>query len=134
MKAGALTRDEYERMKSHTVIGDRLCGELRSLRGVRPIVRWHHERLDGSGYPDGLRGDSIPLVAQIMGIVDVFDAATMERPYKPGAPPRRVCGELVQEAMRGWRRLDLVNAFVDLVRANRLPRFDAGAEVRPLYR
>lgn len=130
LKAGALTRDEYERMKSHTVIGDRLCGELRSLRSVRPIVRWHHERLDGSGYPDGLRGDNIPLVAQIMGIVDVFDAATMVRPYKPGIPPSNVCGELSEEAARGWRRTDLVDAFIELVRTNRLPRFDADADTQ----
>ena len=77
-------------MKQHTVIGDRLCGELRSLRQVRPIVRHHHERLDGSGYPDGLRGDAIPLLAQIIGIVDVFDALTTERPYKRRCPPTRL--------------------------------------------
>src|SRR5205085_6779050 len=56
LKAGPLTADEYDVMKTHTLIGHRLCGELRSLRSVRPIVRSHHERLDGSGYPDGLAG------------------------------------------------------------------------------
>ena len=85
LKAGRLTPPEYEVMKRHTAIGERLCGELRALRRVRPIVRHHHERLDGSGYPDGLRGDAIPLVAQIIGIVDVFDAITTSRPVQGGS-------------------------------------------------
>ena len=87
-KPGRLTVDEYEQIKQHPIIGDRLCGEMRSLRQVRPIVRHHHERLDGSGYPDGLKGDAIPLVAQIMGIVDVYDALTTDRPYKKSGDPR----------------------------------------------
>ena len=73
LKRGPLSAEEYALMQTHTIIGDRLCGELRSLRAVRPIIRSHHERLDGSGYPDGLRGDGIPLLAHIMGIVDVYD-------------------------------------------------------------
>ena len=64
-------------------VKDRLCGELRSLRRVRPIVRHHHEHLDGTGYPDGLHGGAISLLAQIMSVVDVFDALTTARPYKP---------------------------------------------------
>jgi putative two-component system response regulator len=67
LKNDRLTEREYRQIKAHPLIGDRLCGELRSLRQVRPIVRHHHERLDGSGYPDGLKGDAIPLLAQIMG-------------------------------------------------------------------
>ena len=69
-------------MKLHTVVGDLVCGNLQSLRQVRPIVRHHHERLDGSGYPDGLRGDAIPILAQIIGLVDVYDALTTDRPYR----------------------------------------------------
>jgi len=122
LKAGPLTMPEFEMMKQHTVIGDRLCGELRSLKRVRPIVRHHHELLDGTGYPDGLRGDAIPMLAQIMGIVDVFDAATTTRPYKTGISPEQACVELAQEAARGWRRSDLVDVFVKLVRGNRLER------------
>jgi response regulator RpfG family c-di-GMP phosphodiesterase len=58
-------------VKSHTVLGDELCANLRSLQPIRPVIRWHHERLDGSGYPEGLRGDdSIPILAQIVGVVD----------------------------------------------------------------
>lgn len=116
-KPGPLTPSEYEQMKTHTVIGDRLCGQLRSLRNVRPIVRHHHERLDGSGYPDGLRGAAIPLLAQIMGIVDVFDALTTERPYKAALPVAQAAHELRAEAARGWRRADLVATFLDQVEA-----------------
>jgi putative two-component system response regulator len=115
LKPGPLTPDEYQLMKQHTVIGDRLCGELRSLRRVRPIVRHHHERLDGSGYPDGLRGDATPLVAQIMGIVDVFDALTTERPYKIALPFSWAAEELHREASRGWRNVEMVATFLDQV-------------------
>ena len=79
---------------------------------MRPIVRHHHERLDGSGYPDQLRGDAIPLVAQIMGIVDVYDAVTTARPYKPALKPEQAFDELMGEVKRGWRRRDLVEAFI----------------------
>ena len=85
LKPSALTREEFELMKQHTVIGDRLCGELRSLRLVREIVRHHHERLDGSGYPDGLRGDEVSVLAQIVSTVDLYDACTSARPVPSGA-------------------------------------------------
>lgn len=116
LKADLLTRSEHDRIKDHPVIGDRLCGELRSLRQVRPIVRHHHERLDGSGYPDGLKGDAIPLLAQIMGIVDVYDAVTTVRPYKAAASPEHAFDELLDEVKKGWRRKDLVDAFIALNR------------------
>jgi putative two-component system response regulator len=101
-------------MKQHTVIGDRLCGQLRSLVLVRPIVRHHHERLDGTGYPDALCGDAIPLLAQIVGIADAFDAITTDRPYSVSRGADRAYEELVADARRGWRRRDLVEAFISL--------------------
>ena len=84
------------------------------MRRVRPIVRHHHEHLDGSGYPDGLRGDAIPILAQIMGIVDVYDALTTRRPYRQALKPETAFELLTQEAAKGWRRRDLVEAFIDL--------------------
>jgi putative two-component system response regulator len=114
LKPGRLSDGEYRQIKDHPVIGDRLCGELRSLRQVRPIVRYHHERLDGSGYPDGLKGDQIPLLAQIMGIVDVYDAITTTRPYKSAWTADEAYAELLQEVKRGWRRKDLVDTFIAL--------------------
>ena len=127
LKPARLTPDEYDVMKQHTVIGDRLLGELRSLRSVRPIVRHHHERLDGSGYPDGLAGDAIPLLAQITAVVDVFDALTTARPYKAAVPPERAFEELALEVARGWHRRELVDAFIDLWREGRLSRHAAAS-------
>jgi putative two-component system response regulator len=121
LKRGPLTSEEFEIMKQHTVIGDRLCGTLRSLKRARPIVRHHHERLDGSGYPDRLRGEEIPLLAQIIGVVDVFDAVAAARPYKPAATLDHTCRELEREARLGWKRPDLVGTFLALVREGRLP-------------
>lgn len=128
LKEGPLTDDEYEVMKRHTIIGDRLCGELRSLARVRPIVRHHHERYDGSGYPDGLGSDDVPLVAQIISIVDVFDALTTDRPYRQPLNDVEACRELEAEAQRGWRKRDLVDAFTTLVREQHIqtpPRVEA---------
>lgn len=98
-------------MQQHTVIGDRLCSELRLLQKVRPIVRHHHERLDGSGYPDGLHGSRVPLLAQIISVVDVYDALTTARPYKPAHAPVVAMEELFDEARRGWRDRQLVEEF-----------------------
>jgi putative two-component system response regulator len=117
-------------MKQHTVIGDRLVGGLRSLRRVRPIVRHHHERLNGSGYPDGLRGDAVPLLAQIVGIVDVFDALTTDRPYRRALSTERAYEELMGETTRGLHRRDLVDAFLALTQEGDAPVADGdGARV-----
>lgn len=115
LKEGQLTPEEYALMKTHTEIGDRLCAELRLLKRVRPIVRHHHEHLDGSGYPDRLSGDAVPVLAQIMGIVDVFDALTTSRPYKPALSIERACEVLRAEVERGWRRRDLVESFIEML-------------------
>lgn len=119
-KPARLTADEYETMKRHTVAGEAMCGDLQSLRLVRPIIRHHHEKLDGSGYPDGLRGESIPLLAQIIGLADVYDALTTHRPYRLALTQERACEELKQEADRGWRDRTLVDDFILLVRSGRL--------------
>jgi putative two-component system response regulator len=116
LKKGRLTPEEYTLMKRHPVIGAELCGRLQSLTPVRPIVRHHHERLDGSGYPDGLRGTAIPLLAQIISVVDVFDALTTMRPYRAAMTPVWACEALIEDATRGWLNPDLVSVFVDLVR------------------
>lgn len=112
LKPSRLTPAEFEQMKRHTVIGDRMCSELRLLHKVRPIVRHHHERLDGTGYPDGVRGAHVPVLAQIIGIVDVFDALTVTRPYRNPMTPAMAFEELEAEVRRGWRDADLVRAFI----------------------
>ena len=110
-KPSGLTPEEYDVLKRHTVIGDRLCGDLRALSLVRPIVRHHHERLDGSGYPDGLKGDAVPLLAQIISIVDEYDAITTSRPYRAALPPERAFDELTKDVKKGLLNPDLVDIF-----------------------
>jgi putative two-component system response regulator len=129
LKTGALSPAEFDVVKRHPIIGDELCGSLRLLRLVRPIVRFHHERRDGSGYPDGLVGDAIPLLAQIVGIADVYDALTSARPYRPALPAEEACVELEREVALGWRRADLVREFTGLSRAGRLAPVAFGAAV-----
>jgi putative two-component system response regulator len=120
LKTGPLEPGERALMEKHPVIGEGLCGDLRLLRPVRPIIRWHHERLDGSGYPDGLREDAIPLLAQMMGIVDVFDALTTDRVYRNRLSWDDASLVLQQEASRGWRNPHLVDEFISLCRSGRL--------------
>lgn len=115
LKAGRLTASEYALMQQHTVIGDNLCSELRLLEDVRPIVRHHHERPDGTGYPDQLRGKDIPLLAGILSVVDVYDALTTEKPYKPALSPDHATRELREEAAKGWKFEELVEEFATLV-------------------
>jgi putative two-component system response regulator len=115
LKPGPLTREEFDVMKRHPIIGDNLCAPLQSLRRVRPIIRSHHERLDGSGYPDGLRGDQIPLLAQIVGVVDVFDALTSQRPYRGPLTPQQAARHLLEEVEGGRMSRRHVEAFLDTV-------------------
>ncbi len=112
LKPGPLTADEFALMKRHPEIGDSLCAPLQSLRRVRPIVMSHHERLDGSGYPSGLRGDEVPLLAQIVGIVDVFDALTSVRPYRVALTPEEAGKYLVRQAQAGKFSRQYVDAFL----------------------
>ena len=112
LKRGPLTPAEFELMKKHPDIGDSLCAPLQSLRSVRPIIRGHHERLDGSGYPQRLRGDEVPLLAQIVGICDVFDALTSHRPYRPALTAEDAARHLLKDAADGKFRRDHVEAFL----------------------
>jgi putative two-component system response regulator len=128
LKPGALSEAETLQMQQHTVLGEKLCGNLHSLSAVRAIVRHHHERPDGSGYPDGLRGDEIPLLASVIGVVDAYDAMTTARPYKRAFTSEEACGELRNEATRGWKRKDIVEAFVDLLLSGKLAKIEPEPE------
>src|SRR5207248_8333535 len=116
LKDGHLAPHESRVMRKHPIVGDSLCAGLRSLSKVRPIVRHHHERLDGTGYPDGLRTGEVPLLAQIVGVVDVFDALTTERPYRKPLERGVAFQVLAEEAKKGWRDRALVEAFIAAVR------------------
>ena len=115
LKGGRLNPDESKLMRAHPVIGDGLCTGMRSLQSVRPIVRSHHERLDGSGYPDGLKNTQVPLLAQIVSIVDIFDALTTERPYREALPRDEALAVLSDEASKGWRDRALIDAFAGVL-------------------
>jgi cyclic di-GMP phosphodiesterase len=115
LKQGALTIEEFELMKRHPDIGDSLCAPLQSLRAVRPIVRFHHERLDGSGYPLGLRGDEVPLLAQIVGIADVYDALTSHRPYRRALSHEEAARHLLEDARTGKFLRAHVETFLNII-------------------
>jgi HD-GYP domain-containing protein (c-di-GMP phosphodiesterase class II) len=83
-KPGVLTDEEFELMKRHTIIGFEIVRQVQQLADTLPGIRWHHESLDGSGYPDGIRGDEIPLRVRIIAVADTFDAITTDRPYQAG--------------------------------------------------
>jgi putative two-component system response regulator len=116
LKKGKLTKKEFASMKRHAAIGDELLATVRSLDRVRPIVRHHHERIDGQGYPDGLRGDAIPLLAQIVSVVDVFDALTTDRLYRKALPVDTAYTMLHDKAKGGWCQTGVVDCFIDLHR------------------
>jgi putative two-component system response regulator len=130
-KGGRLEPQEYEVIKSHPVIGDTLCANLRTLHSVRPIVRHHHERLDGSGYPDHLKGTEVPVLAQIVSIVDLFEAITMGREYVAARSAADALAVLRHETELGWRQPELVEAFVTLVQSGALERFHGAVAETP---
>jgi putative two-component system response regulator len=114
LKPGPLTAEEWEIMRQHPLVGERICSPLRSLRLVLPIIRHHHERFDGSGYPDHLADGDIPLTARVLQIVDIFDAMTTDRPYKKAISPAAALVELGREAAAGRLDPDLHRSFIDL--------------------
>jgi HD-GYP domain-containing protein (c-di-GMP phosphodiesterase class II) len=109
-KPGPLTRDEFEVVQMHPIWGLELLAAVDFPWDLKPIIRWHHERYDGTGYPDRLRGDEIPVAAQIVGIVDVHDALTTARSYRPAMSHESAVAEI--EKCRGWWSEAVYAAFV----------------------
>jgi HD-GYP domain-containing protein (c-di-GMP phosphodiesterase class II)/pSer/pThr/pTyr-binding forkhead associated (FHA) protein len=122
-KPGRLTDDEFEHMKEHTVKGDEIIQTIPDLQPIRPIVRSHHERYDGGGYPDGLAGDDISPLARVVALADAFDAMTSNRPYRKGLDPLVAFTEI--EKMAG-RQFDpaFAHAFLE-IRPQILAEMDA---------
>lgn len=102
LKPARLTPDEWKVMRAHPVVGERICEPLKSFRLVLPIIRHHHEKFDGSGYPDGLTGNRIPLTARVLQIADVYDALTSERPYKHALSSAAALEAMADEVKKGW--------------------------------
>ncbi|HEY9739420.1 MAG TPA: two-component system response regulator [Coleofasciculaceae cyanobacterium] len=120
LKKGKFTPEEREIMNQHVMIGEKICMPLRTMRGVIPIIRYHHERWDGSGYPEGLVGDEIPYIAQIFQIIDIYDALTSERPYKRAFTPTEALDIIAQETEKGWRNPKLVEQFTEFVKSTQM--------------
>jgi putative two-component system response regulator len=114
LKPGPLNDDEWEAMKKHPSIGERIARPLRSATRMLPIIRNHHERVDGLGYPDAMHGDEIPLGARIVAICDAYDAMTSDRPYRPGRTAAEAAAILRDGAGTQWDK-ELVHLFLDQV-------------------
>src|SRR6516165_9838669 len=114
-KGSDLTSAEWDVMKEHPVTGENICKPLKSLRLVLPIIRHHHEHSDGSGYPDGLRKEEIPLLPRILQVVDVYDALRTARPYKPALTHQQAALTMRVEAQNGLWDEELVAEFFSLL-------------------
>ncbi len=118
LKPGPLTADETKIMQKHPVVGERICAPLKTFRLVLPIIRHHHEKNDGTGYPDGLQGEEIPITARILQLSDVYDALTTDRPYKVAFTPEVALDLMEEEAERGWWDRELMDAFREMIRVH----------------
>jgi HD-GYP domain-containing protein (c-di-GMP phosphodiesterase class II) len=108
-KPGPLSREEFEIIKLHPLWGVELLAGVDFPWDIKPMIRWHHEKYDGTGYPDRLCGDEIPLAAQVICIVDVYDALTTTRSYRAPMSPGAAAAQMHES--RRWWRPDVYEAF-----------------------
>jgi putative two-component system response regulator len=114
-KPGRLTPEEFVVMKSHSTVGADLCKRMRTMEKIIPLIRHHHEKLDGSGYPDGLKGSAIPLLVRITSVVDVYDALATKRSYKESLP-RETCLQILREEVaKGWWDREVVETLANVI-------------------
>jgi len=114
LKRGPLTAAEWVIMRTHTAKGEDICRGIKCLNPVLPIIRSHHERWDGSGYPDGLTGDHIPLLARVLQFADIYDALMAARPYKLPMSSALALRVMREETDRGWHDPELMRLFMRL--------------------
>ncbi len=117
LKQGELTAPEREILKQHVLIGEEICQPLRNRRGVLPIIRHHHERWDGSGYPDGLAGNEIPWLAQVFQILDIYNALKSKRPHKEPKSSSEALEIIIAETKKGWRNPEIVKYFIPFIKS-----------------
>ncbi len=118
LKKSKLDDQEFLQIKEHTLIGEKICQPLRTLKPILPIIRSHHERYDGSGYPDGLKGEHIPQIAQIIALVDCYDAMTTTRPYREALAHTTVIDTFEEDIKNGLWESQTATAFIDLIKKN----------------
>jgi len=117
LKPGKLTPEEYREIQRHPVAGRDLLKNMRTLESAMPVVYHHHERYDGSGYPEGLKGESIPLLARVASIADVYDALTTKRPYRDALTRAEALELMADECKKGWHDPTLFDLFLGLIEA-----------------
>lgn len=127
LKPARLNEEEWKLICSHPVVGERICSPLKSFRLVLPIIRHHHEKCNGSGYPDGLRRDEIPITARVLQIADVYDALTTDRPYKPAFSMSAALKIMKEEVAQGWWDAEIFDQFERLIRSGRADFLSRGA-------
>jgi HD-GYP domain-containing protein (c-di-GMP phosphodiesterase class II) len=115
-----LTDDEYAIMKKHPEVGINILNQVGSLQDILPIIYHHHERIDGTGYPDGLSGEQIPFLAKVISVVDAFEAMSSDRAYRKALPVAKVKDILADGAGQQWEK-DLVAAWMEIVDSEQLP-------------
>jgi putative two-component system response regulator len=120
-KTGPLTPEEKVVFEQHPIVGERICAPLKSFRCVLPIIRHHHEKMDGSGYPDGLKGEAIPISARILAIVEVYDALTTDRNYRSALSSEEAFLAIQEEVQKGWWDGRVVEAFRKIIAAGTSP-------------
>ena len=124
-KTEALTPREMDIIKSHVVLGEKLCEPVAGLKPVLPIIRHHHERANGTGYPDGLRGEFIPVLAQIFSIPDIYDALRMWRPFRTPMGQAQAIEVMRQEVAQGFWNRHIFESFVNKVLPGLEERLDS---------
>jgi putative two-component system response regulator len=115
LKPGPLNQKEWQIMRRHVEIGADLCIRLNSIRDAVPLIRHHHERWDGSGYPDGLKGEAIPRVARVFQYADIYDALRYDRIYRPSLSVKQIIGIFQHELQKGWRDPKIGKLFLDML-------------------
>jgi len=129
-KAGPLSTSEWDVMRTHPTIGAQIVAPIRFLGDATQVIRHHHERFDGGGYPEGLAGEAIPLAARIFAIADSFDAMTSDRPYRRALAIDRALDEISEGAGTQFDP-EVVKVFVDLVEEEPSPLWGSGRDLLP---
>ncbi len=123
LKPGKLTQEEFYTMKKHPSLGCDICQKLRTVRDAIPLIRYHHERLDGTGYPEGLKANEIPTLVRIVSIVDIYDALRSARSYKEPFSLEKSFKIMWEEAEKGWWDKDILSVWEKCVRSNKAHPF-----------
>lgn len=132
-KPGKLTNEEYNLVKKHSELGEYMLRPLKFLKDEKPIIRHHHERFDGTGYPDGLKGKAIPLGSSIIAVADAFDAMTSDRPYKPIYPMDKAVEELQRYSGTQFDP-SVVETFLKLIKSDKYIELQERLERRKFKR